>query len=61
MMKRINIWVAISSRGYPAPFLGWAFTRAELTARMMSRAHRGHCLQERGYRAVKAQLVVEAS
>lgn len=46
-MKPINVWIAISAAGHPAPFLGWAYAKKDLKV-------------PAGYRAVKAQLVVEA-
>lgn len=47
MTTIIDVWVALSAQGYPAPFLGWAYRKKDLKV-------------PPGYCAVKAQLIVKA-
>ncbi len=50
-------WIALSAVGYPAPTVGWAFTRKRL--RENYRATFGHDLERAGYRCARVRIVQE--
>ncbi len=51
-----RVWIALSSEGFPVPFIGFAFTRKTLTSRY-EETYR-HTLKKAGYRVARAQLTV---
>lgn len=53
---RLNetVWIAVSARGYPTPFIGYAYQRKWL-GRDYQRTF-GHTLTQAGYRLVKVKL-----
>jgi hypothetical protein len=52
--RAVKGWIVVSTRGYPAPFAGWAVSRKIL--REAYRIRFGVALEAQGYRAVRVTM-----